>query len=102
MAATCDGESKYYQYDTGTVIIVDVCSDLTGYTQAEFRVQKPEGGEVTWAATLVPGETTKLQYTVKSGDWDEAGIYKLQPYVAVPGWSGLGDTVQFQVQEKFT
>ena len=102
MAETCDGESKYYQYDTGTVIVVNVCSDLTGLTQAEFRILKPSGAEATWAATLVPGETQKLQYTVGSGDWNEAGTYKLQPYVVIPGWSGLGDTVQFRIHEKFT
>lgn len=102
MADTCSGESNYYQYDTGTTIIVEVCSDITTNTQVEMRVQKPDGTETIWSASMVPGETSKIKHVVGAGDWDQAGVYKLQAYVALPGWTGLGDTVQFRVLDKFS
>lgn len=91
--------SKYYVGDVGTVIEVDCVENISSGTEFKLKVRKPSGTAVTWVGALYG--TTKIQYTVGSGDWDEDGRYELQAYVAMPGWTGLGDTDTFQVEKPY-
>ena len=96
---SCSGPDIYYVGDVGTAIIVDVCSDITAATVAALDVTKPDGTQVRWVGSVY--ETTKIIYYVKSSDFDQAGEYRLQSYIEIPGWSGHGNTTTFKVTELF-
>lgn len=91
--------SKYYQNDVGTIIEVDCVENISTATQTKLAIRKPDGTEVSWSGTLEG--TTKIRYTVGSGDWDQSGRYEGQADIAMPGWSGLGDTFTFQVEKAY-
>ena len=91
--------AKYYVGDVGTLVLVDVKSDITTGTVFKMKILKPLGGEAEWTATR-EGQT-RMKYNIVAGDWDEPGHYKLQAYVETPSWIGRGDTVSFFVSQKF-
>lgn len=94
---SCTGPGKYYVGDVGTQILVDTCSDITTATLVRLDVTKPDGTEVQWVGSV--SDTTKILYIVSAGDFDQAGEYRLQSYVEIPGWQGHGDTITFRVAE---
>ena len=87
--------SKYYVGDTGTDIYVDLNSDISSGTEFKLKIIKPSGTKVTWTGAL--DGTTKIKYTTSANDWDEAGDYKCNAYVALPAWSGHGNTTTFHI-----
>jgi len=91
--------SDLFVGDVGTVVTVETSNDLSAATLLELHVRKPSGAGVTWAGALA--DTTKIQYTILAGDFDEAGSWSLQAYVESPDWTGLGDTATFIVKEPF-
>jgi hypothetical protein len=99
MAECCTGESKVYVGDIGTKIVLDVCEDITASTKRELHVKKPSGAEVIWTAGLEG--TTAMAYFVQALDLDEAGWYRVQGYVEMPGWRGHADTTKFRVFQSF-
>lgn len=92
--------SKYYVGDVGTEIIVDTLSDLSTAAVHDLAILKPGAtSEVIWTGVVV--DTTKIKYIIGAGDWDVAGIYKLQSVVDLPSWQGRGNTVTFVVDAAF-
>lgn len=93
--------SKYYVGDIGTIILLDTKVDMSTYgvTYTSIKVKKPDATEVEWLATVY--NNSIIKYTIQSGDLDIAGQYNLQAYIESPSWSGRGDTVKFEVLEKF-
>jgi len=93
--------SKYYVGDVGTIILLDTKVDLAsaGVTFTSIRVKKPDSTEVEWLATVY--NNTVLKYIIQDDDLDIAGRYELQAYAESASWSGLGDTVRFDVTSKF-
>ena len=91
---------KIYKGDIGTVLIVDVKTDISDATKLSLKVLDPDGISREWAGTLEG--TTKIRYVVVEGDLNKVGIYKVQPYIERPGWTGRGETVEFFVNEVFT
>jgi len=87
---------KAYVGNEGTEIILNTYEDLTGATVG-ISVQKPSGVTVVWSATVY--ETQKVRYTVQAGDFNEVGVYNVQPVLALPdgGWSGLATSGEFRV-----
>jgi len=92
---SCSGPDAYYVGDIGTAIITDVCSDITTSTVAALDVTKPDGTQVRWMGSVY--DTTKIRYYVNANDFDQAGEYRLQAYVEMPGWIGHGNTTTFTV-----
>lgn len=91
---------KYYVGDIGTVITVDCLCTITGATNLKLKIKKPDETKVEWIPTI--DGTTNLKYTVIDGDFNMAGIYYLQASLAVDGWSGLGETVDFRIYKPYT
>jgi len=93
--------AKYYVGAVGTEIVVDTEEDISTATVLKLLVKKPCGAEVEWVGELGPPNTvgvyTTIKYVVATGDWDTAGWWTVQAYVAMPGWSGLGATVKFKL-----
>ena len=96
---SCAEPSKYYVGDVGTEIIVDTCSDITSATKAALLVRKPDNTEHEWLGAVF--EDTKIRYLVQVGDFDQAGRYRVQAYIEMPGWSGRGDSTYFKVSPSF-
>lgn len=96
---TCDLPSRYYVGDIGTSIIVDTCNEINLSTVSNLIVQKPDMTTVIWEGAVY--EDTKIRYIVQDGDFDQAGEYRLQSYVEIPGWTGRGDTTKFKVSKVF-
>lgn len=92
--------SKYYVGDIGTEILVDTGSDISTATSVSLKVQKPSGKEAVWVGTVY--DTDYIRYVVKTGDFNEVGTYRVQAYVTLPSWSGLGDTAVFTISARFT
>lgn len=92
-------QTKSYVGDIGTVILLDCGTDISAATVTEIRVKKPDGLEHVWSGVM---EAVKyVKYVVQDGDFDMKGNYLFQAYVETPAWKGLGETVKWQVYEKF-
>jgi hypothetical protein len=97
-------ETKHYVGDIGTIIQVDVGSDISTSTLRKFLVRKPSNEYVEWTASVgdpTQGVYKTLMYIVQAGDWDEAGTYALQAYVEMPGWQGRGVTAKFKIYNHY-
>ena len=86
---------KPYVGDIGTDVIDDCGVEITGATPTVLKVEKPDGTFHDWSATI--HQSNYLKHTTVSGDFDQAGIYKVQVSLTLGGWSGLGETDSFQV-----
>ena len=91
---------KIYIGDTGTELILDTNEDITGST-VSIEVKKGDGTIDEWTGCTIY-DTTKVKYVLDSDDLNCAGIYKVQAHVTLlSGWSGLGETAEFQVYDVF-
>ena len=99
MSTCCDGESRYYQGDVGTVILVDTCNDITTATKVSLKVKKPDGTLTEWVGTV--SGTTVIRYVVQVDDFSQVGYYRVQSYVEMPGGIWRGDTATFRVTTAF-
>lgn len=100
MASCTDGRSSsYYVGDEGTVISVDTCNSIEAATVVELKVRKPDGTDVDWTGTRYGTHT--IRYTSQSGDFDQAGEYRLQAYIVSPDWTGRGDVTTFKIKAAF-
>jgi hypothetical protein len=86
---------KVYVGDVGTEIIVDCGQAITGATGTTLEVEKPDGTEKSWTATIYG--TNYLKYTIQTDDLDIAGVYKVQSKLTLGGWTGKGETDKFRV-----
>ena len=91
--------NKIYVGDIGTVIILDTNETISSATTTDIKVKKGDGTIVTWTGSLSGNDS--VTYTVVDGDLSCSGIYKIQAYVVMPIWSGLGETAEFQVYAAF-
>ena len=89
---------KHYVGEIGTDIIVDCGAVITGATETKIKVRKPDETEIEWTANI--DGTNFLKYTTKADDFDLAGTYYLQASLTLSGWTGLGETALFVIDEK--
>ncbi len=93
---------KVYKNDYGVLVKVKTGTDLTDVVTKQLKVTKPDGREMNWAATVQsPATEGILYYTTVSGDFDQAGLYKLQAYVTFAGSRFRGETAVFQIFDEF-
>jgi len=91
--------AKNYVGDIGTVITVDCEEDISAATNTILKVEKPDGTEVEWTASIY--DTNYLQYTVVAGDFDQEGVYTVQANLSISGWSGSGDSASFIIHNEY-
>lgn len=91
--------NKMYVGDIGTVITLDTNETISSATTTNIEVRKGDGTITTWTGSL--SGTDSVTYTTVDGDFSCSGIYKVQAYVVMSGWSGLGETAEFQVYAAF-
>ena len=95
----CNADTKYFVGDVGTVLLVNVCTDITAATLAALDISKPDGTTVRWVGSVY--NTTYISYVVQSGDFDQTGEYRVQSYVELPSWTGHGDLDRFKVRSLY-
>lgn len=93
-------EDKIYVGDVGTVIKIDMQTDVSAATTTNFLVRN-KGGDATWTATVDSNNDNVLEYTTVTDDFDVAGTYFIQPYIVTTSWSGRGRTATLEVYEVF-
>jgi hypothetical protein len=83
-----------FQNDVGTLIQVDVGSDITGASEHQIKYVKPNGVASFWDATV---STQYLRYTTVDGDLDQIGEWTIQAKVTVAGGTWHGEVTRFEV-----
>ncbi len=91
--------NKIYVGDIGTVITLDTNETISAATTTDIRVKKGDSTLATWTGSLSGSDS--VAYTIADGDLSCSGTYKVQAYVVIPGWSGLGETAEFLVYAAF-
>ena len=100
--------SKIYVGDVGDIVRLNANPlelpevDIATANTLKILVKKPDGTLKEWTASRF-GETDKIQYLTKEGDFDIKGTYKLQAYVAwtTPASGHRGETTRIKVYEAF-
>lgn len=82
--------------DIGTLIKLDVGSDVTGATVHKIKFIKPDGTTGDWDATVA---TQYLQYTTVDGDLDQVGEWVAQALVTTASGTWHGEIARFDVLE---
>jgi hypothetical protein len=90
---------KHYVGELGTEVLIEANSDITSASGVYLSVKKPDSTVEEWDAVVVSGYW--LRHIVQSGDFDQAGEYSVQPWIAVSGWSGYGETDTFRIHKRF-
>lgn len=90
---------EVYIGDEGTTFVLDCGQDISDATVRKIKVRKPDGTEVDWTATA--SGSNAIQYSTGSTDLNLAGKWKLQAYIEMPGWKGLGNTCVIDVKPRF-
>ena len=82
--------AKHYVGMVGANVIVDCGFDITGATDTKLKVEKPDGTEVEWPATIY--NSNYLKYVSVADDFDQEGEYRIQALLTLGGFTGSGDT----------
>jgi uncharacterized protein (DUF2147 family) len=80
--------------DVGTVVSVDTLGNLSGATELNILVTKPDGNNVTWSGVA---DGTNIKYTVGEGDLDVEGKYVIRSQVVTPAGAWTGHATSFTV-----
>lgn len=91
--------NKIYIGDIGTTITLNTNETITAATITNIKMRKGDGTIVTLVGELSGADS--VTYDFVDGDLSCRGIYKVQAYIEMPDWSGLGETASFQVYGAF-
>jgi hypothetical protein len=86
---------------SGAITAVEVYNGGSGYQIANnITVTGGNGNGFVFNITSLAAATI-LKYVIQPGEFDQAGVYKMQAYVETPSWKGRGETVSFEVFDIF-
>jgi hypothetical protein len=88
--------------DIGYTIVLPIGNPLgiTDLTSCSFKVLKPDDSEESWTTTTL-GDSN-MYYDTVSGDFDQEGVYKIQPYAEYSGGQKLyGEAVDYLVYDNY-
>lgn len=72
--------------------------DISTASVKQIIIDKPDGTNLARSASFVTdGTDGKLYYLTVAGDFDQAGTYKTQSFVTIPGFSGYSSITTFEV-----
>ena len=87
-----------YVGDIGVEINYNCLEDISAATLLQLNYRKPGGDTGFWVA--VADGTQALKYvTAAIADLDRAGLWRIQPYIELPGFAGHADAKMFRVAE---
>ncbi len=94
-------ENKYYYFGSkGQSITIDLGVDLSTVTIAKILYKKPSGEVGEWVAKA-DTKGTSISYTtsLNENDFDEVGIWQIQPYCKSPSWEIYGDIINMVIRD---
>lgn len=94
-------DSVIYVGDVGTEIILDCGSSVATATAQKILFKRPDKTTGEWVAEKVAGNANQIRYILQAGDVAVAGIWVMQAYVVMPGWTGKGKSVKVTVRANF-
>jgi hypothetical protein len=72
--------------------------DVSGATLKQIIIDKPDGTNIICSANFVSdGVDGKIYYLTVLGDLDQAGDYRCQAKIIIPGFSGYSSATTFTV-----
>ena len=78
-----------------------VAVDISSYTTRQFIFRKPDGTEVTKAATFVSnGQDGYLQYVAEDGVFDSEGKWRVNAFLAKTNSELTSGTLKFDVEAR--
>jgi len=86
-----------YVGDEGTEISLDCVVNVSTATVRKIKVTTPTGEDREWIA--VADGATAIKYVLAAGDINQAGQWRLQAYIEMPGWKGRGKPCSMTVLE---
>lgn len=96
---TCTTSQKIYVGAVDKEILLDVISDISTATLVELHVKKPSGATEEWAAMVYNDHF--VRHVVVAGELDEAGVYKVQPWIEMPALKDHAQTFEMKVYDEF-
>jgi hypothetical protein len=87
---------KIYIGDIGTKIILNIGTDISAASECKIMYKKPDGTSGEWEADIEDDDQS-ISYTTEADDLDASGRWKLQAYVSLADWTGLGETAEMVV-----
>ena len=92
--------------DFGTVFELEILDqdgsvvDVSGATTKEVVLENPNGKATSYAASFTTdGTDGKIEYTLKEGDVDKTGIWRVQGYIVLPAGEWYTAKDNFVVEE---
>jgi hypothetical protein len=93
-ASYLDYDSSIQVGDVGTVIRVDIDTDISTAVSTKIKYQKPSGETGEWDAVVVDNG---VEYVTQSGDIDEYGVWHIQAFFDLSSWQGSSKVVSITV-----
>lgn len=91
--------------EVGHSVDVSLGQDISAATNPRFVVRKPSGTVIVWTATPfadAAGVVSGLRHVATAADLNEAGVYKIHPYLTLGDWTGpAGDVIDLTVRPLF-
>ena len=84
-----------YVGDVGVRIEFETNIDISEIEEAKIIVLKPDLSKEEW----ICNKDENIYYVTKEGDFNIAGIYKLQLFVKTPTFAGRGNILEIEVKE---
>lgn len=81
--------------DVGTLILIDVGTDVSTATDRKVKYLKPNGVRGEWDGVL--SGTNFITYTTIAGDLDSIGEWRVQVKIVMPTGSWHGEIARFTV-----
>lgn len=94
-------DEKIYIGTVGLAINLNTGMNLTEATKVSIKVMTPDGKKREWVGSVSQADNMIITYITQIGDLVKDGIYKLQAYVEISAFKGLGETVELTVNKEF-
>jgi hypothetical protein len=85
-----------YAGEIGTIIDIDMRTNITGATNVTLIVYKPDRTTDVWLPVIIGSRI--LRYKTMRGDL-VVGMTQIQPRLTLGSWTGNGDPVLLEVHE---
>jgi hypothetical protein len=93
--------AKVYLDAVGTVIRLNMGTDVSAASAIMLEVHKPDGTEDEWTAAVDGADDEAVTYTTAADDLDQVGEYLIQPLMTFDTMELLGDTVRMVVHPPY-
>lgn len=94
-------KEKIYAGTVGLTLNLDTGIDLTDATKVAIRVLTPDGRRKEWLGSVSALANTVIVYTTQVGDIAKPGTYKIQAYIEMSTFRGMGAVTKLIINKEF-